>query len=746
MTLWRVLCPVTSVSLTLVPVLHILEGEVRMKRTIIAFTTCIFGGVLALLLALALPALADPAALPPVTETDGRAGACYSFWDEDRGRPFLQPAYDAGSRWDRFDFIWPNLEPSNDSWSFDAYDRLVDDLQDAGIDMVGILLWTPSWAATSPDVLPDAGLDGRSFDRRPFGWYAPAPRAPGFDALSGVAISASSPTQGLYEEWDDWTTTDGDPINYWGRFVHTVVSHYDDRGVKHWEMWNEPEWTYFWTGTSTDYTQLLKVGYQATKAACPNCKVLFGGLHYWANQNYYRWVLSQINDDPSAPANNYFFDVMSVHLYSRSDNAYTIVNSIRDGMETYNVGDHPIWLTETGVPVWGDAPAHNAKYDYAATRDEAAAYVIQSYANAWAAGVERYFFFRASDDALQGEYFGLIRDDESLRPSYDAYQVAVTYLVTPTFVTRATEGDVTRVTLWDTPRGRVDVLWNDTPTATAYVRPAAVSPATVVDRLGVTGTVAATGGVYTFTLLGATANLVDDPGDPDDSDDPNDYIIGGDPLIVIEAETLNEPPTSTLHALPEFVYSTVFTVTWEGWDSESGVWAYDVQVRDGAGGEWEDWLRMERSSSGRFTGEDDHTYYFRCRAIDGVGHRESWPGQPQAHTTIDLTRMLYFSVTTFFADDDQNGVFSPTSEITLTQVTLRLLDASGQDVISPTVGNAFTATVEVEQSYTLLIESGDYMRVLWFNWPGSEEAYIVEAYSELGLWPVKRVYLPLVLK
>jgi len=705
-----------------------------MKRTIIASATVISGGVLALLLALGLPALALPAlagsadaALPPITQTDGRAGACYSFYHEGNERPYLQMAYDAGSRWDRFDFSWPVIEPSNNSWNFGPHDTLVNDLVAADINMVGILLWTPGWAATQSD----AGLDGRSLDQRPFGWYAPEPRDARLDA--GVMSAASSPPQGLYLAWDD-------PNNHWGNYVYTIVSHYGDR-VKHWEMWNEPEWTYFWTGTSTEYKQLLKVGYQATKAACPDCTVLFGGLHYWANQDYYWWVLSQLHSDPDAAANNHFFDVMSVHLYSRSENTYSVINSIRARMANYGVDDHPIWLTETGVPVWGDALAYNPKYDYAATQDEAAAYVIQSYANAWAAGVERYFFFRTNDQDMT-EYFGLIRNDKSLRPSYTAYQVAVTYLVTPTFVTRKAEGPVMRVTLWDTPRGRVDVLWNQTPTTTVYVRPAAAVTATVVDRWGSTSVVSAVGGVYTFTLPGATANLVDDPDDPDDSDDPNDYIIGGDPLIVIEAETLNELPTSTLHALPEIVYSTTFTVTWEGWDSESGVWAYDVQVRDGESGEWEDWLLMEPATSGQFTGEDGRTYYFRCRAVDGVGHRESWPAQPQAHTTVDLTKTLYFSVTTFFADDDQNGVFSSTSEITLTQVTLRLLDASGQDVIAPTVGNAFTATVEAGQLYTILIESGDYMRVLAFSCPYGGPA-CVESYSELGLWPVTRVYLPL---
>jgi hypothetical protein len=689
-----------------------------MRRATIILATLISGGALAL----ALPALVGyaDAALPPVTQTDGRAGACYSFYHEGNERPYLQMARDAGSRWDRFDFSWPVIEPKNNTWNFGPHDTLVNDLAAARIDMVGILLWTPGWAATQGD----PGLDGRSFNQRPFGWYAPVSR----DALDAMPVSAaSSPPQGLDLAWND-------PNNHWGHYVYTVVSRYGDR-VKYWEMWNEPEWTYFWTGTSADYKQLLKVGYQATKAACPDCKVLFGGLHYWANTSYYRWVLNQINADPAAPANNYFFDVMSVHLYSRSSSIYSEINEIRSGMSTYNVGDHPIWLTETGVPVWGDVP-YNPKYDYAATRDEAAAYVIQSYANAWAVDIERYFFFRTNDQDMT-EYFGLIRNDKSLRPSYTAYQVAVTYLVTPTFVTRASASGLTRVTLWDTPRGRVDVLWNDTPTTTVYALPAAVGSATLVDRQGNVSAATPTGGMYAFTLPGATANLVSNPGD---------YIIGGDPLIVIQAESLDEPPTSTVKALPDLVYSPTFTVAWEGWDSESGVWAYDVQARDGAGGEWEDWLQMTPSTSAPFSGEEDHTYYFRCRAIDGVGHREAWPEQPQAHTTVDLTRTLYFSVTTFFADDDQNGVFSPTSEVTLTQVTLRLLDASGRDVISPTVGHAFTATVRVEQSYTLLIESGGYWRVLSFNWPWSEEAYIVEAYSELGLWPVKHVHLPLVLK
>ncbi len=682
--------------------------------------------------AVAASAVVTP--LPPVEETDGRAGACYSFYyDPPEGphRPFIQMARDAGSRWDRFDFIWPNIEPSNNAWDFDAYDTLVDDLDAAGMEMVGILLWTPDWAATGGV----RGLSEGGFDRRPLGWYAPGPHA---DFAPLAAGASSLPPQGLYLPWDDVN-------NHWGNYVYTLVSRYGDR-VKHWEMWNEPEWPYFWTGMSTDYAQLLKVGYQATKAACPDCTVLFGGLHYWMNTSYYRWVLSTLDADPTAQQNNHFFDVMSVHLYSRSSSIYDEVSTIRSWMGVYNVGDHPIWLTETGVPVWGDPQvAYKDKYDYAANMDEAAAYVLQSYANAWASDVGRYFFFRVHDSDM-GEYFGLIRNDHTLRPAYVAYQVAATYLVSPTFTTRVISDSNSNVTLWGTPQGRVSVLWNGAPATSVYTLPAAISTATLVDRWGVTETVTATGEVYTFTLPGATANLVSNP---------NDYIIGGDPLIVIETETPNEPPTSTVHPLPGVTYLPTFTVTCEGGDDQAGVCFYDVQVRDGQG-EWDEWLPLTAATSGQFIGQHGHTYYFRTRATDCVGNQEAWPDASQVSTTLDLSSTLHLSVGAFFADVNRDDVWNrpitgtnsitSTGEITLTEVTVRLVDSSGRDVISPTVGAAseFTTTIYAGEAYQLRASSAGHLRGMSLTWPRGGEVY-TQAYETLGLWPWSQLHLPLIL-
>ena len=506
--------------------------------------------------------LAEIIPLIPATQTASRAGMCYSFYpDGGSDRPFMPLAYQAGSRWDRFDFVWPNLEHEDGSWKDEgreAYDTLVNDLTGAGFDMVGILLWTPDWAATS-----GASAAGAPEDRqRPAGWYAPVPGGVETYGPLSVGSAASSPPAGLGEPWDDWTTGDGDPINYWGRFVYKVVDRYGDR-VKHWEMWNEPEWTYFWTGSSSDYARLLKVGYQATKAACGDCQVLFGGLHYWYDQDYYREVLDELADDPNASVNDYFFDVMSLHLYSRSSNAYEVVNDIRSHLKEI-ASDHPIWLTETGVPIWDDASVdpHPNKYDYAATREEAAAYVIQSFANAWASGVERYFFFR-THDADMGEYFGLIRNDRSLRPAYQAYQVASTHLVSPTMTTRTNYGvGVDRVTLWGTPEGKVSVLWNTTPGTFQFEYPATLSRARVINRQGDEQIVNATDGVYRLSLPGATANLVSDP---------DDYFIGGEPYLVIEEDTV-APSKTVVDPLPSTTDPPKVTINCSAGDDAAGIW------------------------------------------------------------------------------------------------------------------------------------------------------------------------------
>lgn len=94
-------------------------------------------------------------------------------------------------------------------------------------------------------------------------------------------------------------------------------------------------------------------------------------------------------------------------------------------------------------------------------------------------------------------------------------------------------------------------------------------------------------------------------------------------------------PSSAVAPLPEEVTSVPFTVSWSGTDSGSGIKHYDVQSKDGDG-VWTDWLVATTLTAADFTGEDDHTYYFRCRAMDNAGNREEYPASADASTTVDL--------------------------------------------------------------------------------------------------------------
>ncbi len=109
----------------------------------------------------------------------------------------------------------------------------------------------------------------------------------------------------------------------------------------------------------------------------------------------------------------------------------------------------------------------------------------------------------------------------------------------------------------------------------------------------------------------------------------------------------------------------------------------------------------------------------------------------------------------FFADENHNGVWdTPTTgadERALSGVTLHFLDGAGNDVVSPTVGNtwALTTTIVAGDAYRLhavaTTTTTEYVRTLPLIWPRGGTVY-TESLGALGLWPVRRVYLPLVMR
>lgn len=656
--------------------------------------------------------------LLPVTEADGSLGLCYAFYDD----LWMQQAHAAGARWDRFDFRWNAIETAPGVYDFSGHEAILARYTALGIPMevVGILGSPALWAADCPAVIqktPQALLMGHPRND-PMGWRPCLPK-------------------GLYLSWDD-------PNNLWARYVETVVGHFSGQ-VDTWELWNEPDLTSYWLGTPQDYVQLLKVGYLAAKRANPNATILFGGLAYWGNPAFYRQALDLLAADPQAAAHNSYFDVMSLHLYSNVYQAHDIAAEVKTTMDA-RVGPHPLWLTEAGVPIWNeDPPPPDPTIPwpplYTATAAEAAAYTLEAYANARAAGVERFFIFRLHDDhAGMGERYGLTRDDHSLRPAYIAYQVAARYLRDAEEVIgpfRGT-GTIHRVSFLSAAHGRTDVLWNATATPRTLQQRAFTPSLTLITHEGLTSTLTATD---TFRISLAAATAKNNP--------EGLYMIGGPPVLLAYGNLGDtQPPTSTLTALPTRTLPGELALTWVVSDTETGYWYAEIETARAANGPWSPLAgAVQTAGRTRFvpTGiTEGGAWYFRARARDQAGNWESWPLSAEVSTTLTTSRLVTLTVSAF-SDIDGDGLQGG-EEPNLDAVTFIWRTAGGTEIDRATGGVWQVAREVPFGNYELFFFHEEHLTTRMTFAVGTAFEPLAITYHR-GLLLIRgRIFLPLVQK
>lgn len=396
--------------------------------------------------------------------------------------------------WDRMLLDWYQYQPeSAEQWAVPPNDAArVTATVAAGREMVILLRGTPPWATDGPP-------------------YGGVPR-------------------GLFLPLDD-------PGNVWARFITRVVTEYAARGVNRWIIWNEPDiaadeyGAQFW-GTVTEYYQLVKVAYQAAKRANPNAIIHLGGLTHWHDvvfnrRPYLQRFLEVARADPTAAANNYYFDVATVHIYFRTETIAEIIKIQRGILSKFGLR-HPIWLNETNA-----APADDPKLPwngpmFAITMDQQAAFVVQAFALGLAAGAERVSIYKLTEinPIIPGaDYNGLFRPDGSARPAVEAFRAVTTHFagarritssITPTQVSVRLDrsGAVTRV-LWareDKPITVRLTALSGAFTATLYDHLGRVLPLTTVRR-----------GVYSITLPAGVCN------------DPRvGCIVEGAPVMLVE--------------------------------------------------------------------------------------------------------------------------------------------------------------------------------------------------------------------
>lgn len=555
-------------------------------------------------------------------------------------------AVSAGAGWTRWPIYWGNVETIPSIYNYSSQDPVVRDDLAHGLKISAILLGTPGFYATG-------GLAGvhlpRFGDRR-----TQARDDPDRESVS----MASSVPEGLRTPvFSDGTDTPGPgktihPDNHWAQFVYRTVSRYKPggafgAGVSVWEVWNEPDYHFFWSGSVQDYYRLLQVAYVTVKFADPSAKVLIGGLAIYMSPTWLDSLLDAMASDPNGVArqlNHSYFDVLPIHVYSTSAETLAQTQRVQAALAAHGLSDKPLWINESGVPVWNDYPGptwdpHSA---YRATLDEQAAYVLQNAALALYSGVEKVFHFQLYDDCGNsppgtndvGDAFGLLRNPatadcfhshpqpDTPRPALTAFQLATSLLNGARPLWRKTSAGAQQVGFYRPAAGeRVVVLWATGGSAATVAVRAVASQGTLTNQLGQTQVLIPLGGTHTISLPAAT-----------NRNNPAlaGYMIGGQTLLLVERDT--SPPDTSVYPLPPNSL-TDFTVYWHGTDEGSGVASFDVFLSTD-GGALTLWKVATTATNAPFRGVIGHRYGFCVRGTDNAGNVGSVPTDPQTETTV----------------------------------------------------------------------------------------------------------------
>ena len=311
--------------------------------------------------------------------------AQFLFQDDASLNADLDAMQNTGATWIRFDFLWTYIEPNANQFQWTVYDKVVAAARARGFTILGELDFTPPWAR-------------------------------------GAACNTSD------------KCAPGD-IGAWQQFITTTVNRYKG-SVSHWEIWNEPNLSFFWqTGPDpAAYTALLKASYPAVKQADPNAVVVSGGLAPAGQLTADMYPPLDFLKGMYAAGAQGSFDAFGMHPYTypftpdepKVYNNYYSLGSFYDVMVANGDGNKQIWSTEAGAPT-GTAVEADRSAISEAQQALTATRIYQIAAQRPWQGPVFWFCFRdyGSDPSVIEDNFGILHNDGTPKPSYAAYVAAM---------------------------------------------------------------------------------------------------------------------------------------------------------------------------------------------------------------------------------------------------------------------------------------------------------------------------------
>jgi Glycosyl hydrolases family 39 len=202
-------------------------------------------------------------------------------------------------------------------------------------------------------------------------------------------------------------------IDDWRTFVRTVVSRYKGR-IHAYEIWNEPNLPDFWIGTTDQMLILTKEASEIIHSLDSQAIVVSPS----ATTEYgIPWL-----EEFLKKGGGQYVDVIGYHFYVTAntklpEDMVPFIQRVRQIMSENGLGNKPLWNTESGwlVP---------AQFD---SEEVAAGFLARAYILAWAAGVQRFYWYAWDNRSL-----GIVTYREAehkVTPAGNAYKVMQQWLV-----------------------------------------------------------------------------------------------------------------------------------------------------------------------------------------------------------------------------------------------------------------------------------------------------------------------------
>ena len=261
---------------------------------------------------------------------------------------------------------WPDMEVRRGQWDFSYIDRYMNLADQNHTEILFALGLTPRWASSRPD------------------------------------------EKSVYQP--GWAAPPAD-IQDWRDYVRTVVTHCKGR-IHAYEIWNEPNYKVFWSGSTDELLTLTKEASAIIKSIDPQAIVVSPAATNTASGP------SWVNEFLSKGGGQYV-DVIGYHFYVNAqppEKMVASINQIRQVMADNKVSGKPLWNTETG---W-------LKPSTFESDEVAASYVARSYLLAWSGGIQRFYWY-AWD---QGPPLALVDNTtHAITPAGKAYGVVQNWMV-----------------------------------------------------------------------------------------------------------------------------------------------------------------------------------------------------------------------------------------------------------------------------------------------------------------------------